>query len=73
MTPTLREFGNFVAGANYVLRPGGYAVVRNRAGEIAIIAAPSGYVLPGGGPKDNETFEETAIRETHEECGLTSN
>ena len=71
MTEDIPEFGGRVAGADYVIRPGGYAVVRNEAGEIAVVRTPKGYFLPGGGQEPGEALEQAAIRETAEECGLT--
>ena len=70
MTQEIPEFGDKIAHAQYVLRPGGYAVIRNAAGEIAVALTPSGFVLPGGGQEDGETPEETAVREAFEEVGL---
>ena len=70
MTLSVLEFGSLVAGVDYVLRPGGYAVVRNSAGQIALISAPAGYVLPGDGQEPYESPEAAAIRESYEECGL---
>ena len=64
------EFGELDPGANYVLRPGGYALVRNDAGRIAIVATPIGLALPGGGQESGESSEEAARREILEECGL---
>jgi 8-oxo-dGTP pyrophosphatase MutT (NUDIX family) len=70
MTQGILEFGEKVAAAHYVLRPGGYAVVRNAAGAIAVASIPLGFVLPGGGQEDGETPEATAVREAFEEVGL---
>jgi 8-oxo-dGTP diphosphatase len=70
MAEDIAEFGERVAGADYVLRPGGYVVARNRAGEIAIVSTPKGCFLPGGGQEAAETLEQTAAREAYEECGL---
>jgi 8-oxo-dGTP diphosphatase len=70
MTQEIPEFGDKVADVQYVLRPGGYAVIHNAAGEIAVALTPSGFVLPGGGQEDGETPEETAVREAFEEVGL---
>src|SRR4051812_17263780 len=66
----LREFGTHECGANYVLRPGGYAVIRRATGEVAVLATPGGYYLPGGGQNPGESPEQAAIREAREECGL---
>lgn len=64
------EFGNREAGAEYVLRPGGYVVAQNEVGEIAVVRTPKGYFLPGGGLEEPETLDQAAAREAHEECGL---
>jgi 8-oxo-dGTP pyrophosphatase MutT (NUDIX family) len=65
-----REFGSEDAGRTYRLRPGGYAVIRSREGEIAVVRTPEGIFLPGGGQLPGESPEEAAVRETAEECGL---
>src|SRR5690242_10299463 len=70
MADGVPEFGNRVAGADYILRPGGYSVIRNQAGEIAVVRTPKGFFLPGGGREAGETLEQAAIREAAEECGL---
>jgi 8-oxo-dGTP diphosphatase len=64
------EFGERVAGAKYVLRPGGYAVIVREPRQIAVIATARGGFLPGGGLEQDETPAMAAIRETREECGL---
>jgi 8-oxo-dGTP pyrophosphatase MutT (NUDIX family) len=64
------EFGPSVPGARYVLRPGGYAVIFNAAGEVGVVATPHGLALPGGGQNQGECPDAAAIRETREECGL---
>jgi 8-oxo-dGTP diphosphatase len=65
-----REFGEAVAGATYIRRPGGYAVISNTAGEVAVVSTRHGLYLPGGGQEAAETPEQAAIREAYEECGL---
>jgi N-acetylglutamate synthase-like GNAT family acetyltransferase/8-oxo-dGTP pyrophosphatase MutT (NUDIX family) len=64
------EFGIHSPTADYVLRPGGYAVIFGAAGEVAVVSTPLGLTLPGGGQDAAEAPEEAAIRETREECGL---
>jgi len=53
------------------------AVIRNKAGKYLIlkrgdheIAYPGKYTFPGGKMENNDTVEETLIRETLEEAGL---
>ena len=70
MTSALPEFGVAVPGIDYVLRPGGYAVIFNAAGEVATVSTPMGGLLPGGGQNDHEPAHEAALREVEEECGL---
>ena len=65
-----REFGSAIAGRSYVLRPGGYAVIRNRLNEVAVVRTPEGLFLPGGGQLPGESPDQAAIRETAEESGL---
>jgi carbonic anhydrase len=69
-TPQVPQFGSAVDGATYQLRPGGYAVIFNTAGDVAVVETPSGHMLPGGGQLDGESAEEAALREVEEECGL---
>lgn len=70
MAADVLEFGCATAGVEYVLRPGGYAVIFNAAGEVAVASTRLGLFLPGGGQDDAEAPEEAAMRETREECGL---
>ncbi len=64
------QFGARTPGANYVLRHGGYAVILNTEGEVAVVSAPGGLFLPGGAQEQGESAEAAAIREAIEECGL---
>lgn len=68
--PDIPEFGTPVAGADYMLRPGGYALIFNTSGEVAVVSTPNGLMLPGGGQNPGETPEVAALREVEEECGL---
>ncbi|MFL6230754.1 MAG: methyltransferase domain-containing protein [Pyrinomonadaceae bacterium] len=70
MVKGIPEFGATVSGADYVLRPGGYLVVRNERGQIAVVSTPRGCFLPGGGQDGGESPAQAAVREAVEECGL---
>ena len=70
MTSNILQFGEPLADTEYVLRPGGYAIVRGPGGAIAVASTPRGYFLPGGGQEEEESPEEAAVREVYEECGL---
>jgi 8-oxo-dGTP pyrophosphatase MutT (NUDIX family) len=68
--PAIPEFGVVAPGAEYRLRPGGYAVIFRATGEVAAVSTPLGLALPGGGQDGDEPPEEAAVREVREECGL---
>lgn len=70
MVNGIPEFGAAVPGKDYILRPGGYVIVRNLQGEVAIVSTPQGFFLPGGGQEDGESSAQAAVREANEECGL---
>jgi 8-oxo-dGTP diphosphatase len=63
-------FGVRIAGCTYVRRPSAYALVRNSAGEWAVVRTPNGCFLPGGGMEADETPQQTVEREAREECGF---
>ena len=71
MVESIREFGTRDASAQYVLRPGGYAVILREPQQIAVVTTPLGRFLPGGGQEHDETPDLAAIREVREECGLS--
>jgi 8-oxo-dGTP pyrophosphatase MutT (NUDIX family) len=64
------EFGTMVPNVTYILRPGGYAVIKSASGDVAIISTSDGLFLPGGGTHKSESSEQSVVRETFEECGL---
>ena len=68
MERLIPQFGTLVSGQEYVLRPGGYAVMRNGAGEIAVVLTPQGVFLPGGAQHPGESPESALVREVVEEC-----
>lgn len=68
--PTIPEFGVRLPERDYILRRGAYVLLRDDQGRLAVVRAPSGTYLPGGGQHCGESLEETAIREVAEECGI---
>jgi 8-oxo-dGTP pyrophosphatase MutT (NUDIX family) len=64
------EFGSRDPGADHVLRPGGYTIIFDENGRVAVVATPLGIALPGGGQELGESADAAAVRETLEECGL---
>lgn len=52
------------------VRPSAYALVRNPAGRLAMVQAPLGLYLPGGGSEPGESARATVQRETNEEISL---
>ena len=64
------SFGTPPGNGSAIIRPSAYAVVTNARGEIAIVQAKEGILLPGGGIDANESPEVAAIREVAEECAL---
>ena len=54
-----------------VVRPGAYGLVWDSQGRVAVVRAPDGIFLPGGGIDEGESPEEALIREALEECGWT--
>jgi 8-oxo-dGTP diphosphatase len=70
MVEGVPEFGEKLPGADYIFRAGGYLIVSNSRGEIAVVFTPQGFFLPGGGQDGGETPAQAAVRETAEECGL---
>jgi L-amino acid N-acyltransferase YncA/8-oxo-dGTP pyrophosphatase MutT (NUDIX family) len=64
------SFGTPPEKGSAIARPSAYAVVTNPRGEIAIVQAKEGILLPGGGVDTNESPEAAAVREVAEECAL---
>ncbi len=64
------EFGTRVPGQIYRPRPGAYGVVRDAAGRVAVVHAPNGCFLPGGGIDGSENPIDALSREIREECGF---
>src|ERR1043166_5415647 len=63
-------FGTQVQDAQYIPRPGGYAVIVREESQIATVRTPKGLFLPGGAIEGNETAADATIRESLEETGL---
>jgi 8-oxo-dGTP pyrophosphatase MutT (NUDIX family) len=59
---------------NIVKRRRGTAIVETEDGILLTSSSWNGaFLLPGGKARDNETRTKAAIRELHEETGLTAN
>ncbi len=69
MSRPLCEFGTHLPGVEYRLRPGGYVLLKNENGDIAVIETKAGVHLPGGGQEAGESIEDAAVREALEEIG----
>lgn len=67
----LGQFGELRADRTPVLRDGAYAVILDEAWRVAVVVVGDEATLPGGGIEGDETPEEAALREVHEETGLT--
>ena len=63
-------FGQRLPEHDYQQRPSAYVVVRDSQRRVAVVRAPQGVFLPGGGITPGESAEEAALREAREECGL---
>jgi 8-oxo-dGTP pyrophosphatase MutT (NUDIX family) len=64
------EMLDFFAENILVIIAGG-GVVQNPANEVLFIFRHNLWDFPKGKPENNETIEETAIREVEEECGIS--
>ena len=62
-------FGSAPPHARVVRRPCAFGIIE-RDGRIAIVNAPNGRTLPGGGIEGDETPARAFERETVEECGF---
>ncbi|MDI7773873.1 NUDIX domain-containing protein [Asticcacaulis sp. EMRT-3] len=76
MNPTLRQFGQKLAGHDYQPRSAAYGLLTRGAGENLQIACVRigyqdfSYDLPGGAVDPGETPEQAVVREFGEETGL---
>jgi L-amino acid N-acyltransferase YncA/8-oxo-dGTP pyrophosphatase MutT (NUDIX family) len=64
------RFGTPLGDRAAIIRPSAYAVISNALGEVAIVEAEEGILLPGGGTDPDETADAAVVREVEEECAL---
>lgn len=65
------RFGHASPQRATVVRPSAYALLFDAEGRVAVVDTPQGLLLLGGGIDDGESPEQTIVRETREEVGLT--
>lgn len=63
------RFGIQQPDQEYRLRPSAYALLLDEQGNLAVVEAPDGYFLPGGGIEAGESASEAVLREISEETG----
>jgi L-amino acid N-acyltransferase YncA/ADP-ribose pyrophosphatase YjhB (NUDIX family) len=63
-------FGSPPADGIAFPRPSVYALIANARGELAVVQAEEGVLLPGGGEEEDESHETAIVREVVEECAL---
>lgn len=64
-------FGTPPAHAPALVRPSAYAVIANAAGQLAVVEAEEGTLLPGGAAEQDESTDAAVLREVEEECALS--
>jgi 8-oxo-dGTP pyrophosphatase MutT (NUDIX family) len=63
-------FGRAPLEGAAVVRPSAYGLIVDGSARLAVVRAPQGHFLPGGGIEPGEEPHQALVREAGEECGL---
>jgi 8-oxo-dGTP diphosphatase len=63
-------FGDVPSHGRAIRRDSAYTIIRDGAGNVAVVRTPKGVFLPGGGVDADEPPIDAVHREVREECGL---